>query len=82
MDSESSTSTTETILSQLETLATAANKGKAEVLPAIHELLGKHPQLWEHFGDLTKHVEAKWRGCKHRSENVAPGGEWFVGIKA
>lgn len=60
MGSGSSMNTTETILSQLETLVTAAQQGTAEALPHIQRLLDDYPQLWQHFGDLTKHTEAKW----------------------
>lgn len=62
MADESSTDKTEIILNQLQTLVAAAQEGHADVLPHIQKLLDNHPQLWQHFGDLSKQIQSKWVG--------------------
>ena len=60
MGDERSNGTTETVLAELRQLNGEAKRGNADALPRIRELLDSYPQLWQHFGDVTGCVEARW----------------------
>lgn len=51
-----------TILAQLRELVAEAKSGNPEVLPQIRQILKKYPALWQHYSDLSGHVESKWIG--------------------
>lgn len=51
-----------TILAQLNELVREAKSGNAEALPQIRQILNEYPALWQHYGDLPRHVESKWIG--------------------
>lgn len=51
-----------TLLAQLKELITEAKSGNSEVLPQVRQILNKYPALWQHYGDLSGHVESKWIG--------------------
>ena len=51
-----------TILAHLKELVTEAKSGNPEVLSQIRQILDRYPALWQHYGDLSGHVESKWIG--------------------
>jgi hypothetical protein len=47
-------------LAELRELVDRAQAGDTSALPALRQLLDQHPEIWQHFGDLTVLVENAW----------------------
>src|SRR5262245_10272476 len=48
------------VLRELGALAERVRRGETAVLPRLREILDTHPTLWEHLGDVSRHVESAW----------------------
>src|SRR5438094_26067 len=45
---------------ELDALVRRAQAGDAGALPRIREVLDRHPEVWQHLGDLSNLVERAW----------------------
>lgn len=48
------------VLRELEALAERARRGETAVLPRLREIFSTHPEIWQHLGDVSRHVESAW----------------------
>ena len=48
------------VVQQLRSLVEKARAGDETVLPDLRAAMDDHPELWEHFGTLSRHVQGKW----------------------
>ncbi|MCY2990778.1 MAG: hypothetical protein NTY19_23305 [Planctomycetota bacterium] len=49
-----------TAVDELRSLVAQARAGDVSVLPLLRQTLDRHPQVWQHFGNLAGHAEQAW----------------------
>jgi hypothetical protein len=51
---------TEPTTMRLEAVLDLARSGRKEILPMLRQVLDKHPELWQHFGNLALQTQESW----------------------
>ena len=59
-------------MTPLDATLMSARRGDKTILPLLRQFLDEHPELWQHFGDLTLQAQEKLAevNCRQRSLSV------------
>jgi hypothetical protein len=59
-DKDQETTVETNAIQKLNALVNQARAGDERVLPQLRQALDEHPQVWQHFGALSNHVQEEW----------------------